>query len=277
MSYEEILYEVDRQVAVVTLNRPERMNAYTPRMGNEIRQALYEAADDEAVRVIVLTGAGRGFCAGADMKLLASFSSTGSASEAEQGSFPKVPLRRPKGVREDFLTEYTYPMSLPKPVIAAINGPAAGVGFVLALAADLRFCSDSARMGPVFAKRGLIAEYGVSWLLPRLVGPANAADLLFSGRIVGADEALSMGLVNRVFADAVFLQQVLSYARSMAESVSPRSLRVMKRQLWDDQFSTLSESVDVAIEEMKLSLKSDDFREGVAHFVEKRAPKFTGR
>ncbi|MFT4570639.1 MAG: enoyl-CoA hydratase/carnithine racemase [Hyphomicrobiaceae bacterium] len=279
MSYQQIRYEVTRGVAVVTLDRPEKLNAYTPQMGSEIRHAAYAASDDDEVRIIVITGAGRGFCAGADMKLLQSFSAAGRLPSADDEGTrePIEPIRRVEGVREDFLTEYTYLMSLPKPVIAAVNGAAAGVGFVLALAADMRFASQSAKLGAVFSKRGLIAEYGVSWLLPRLVGPAHAADILFSGKVVSGDEAARIGLVNDTFPDDGFVDAVVEYAVSIAETASPRSLRVMKRQLWDDQFNTLAESVDVAVDEMRKSLKSEDFKEGVAHFVEKRAPRFSGR
>jgi len=142
---------------------------------------------------------------------------------------------------------------------------------------DLRFASDSARFGTAFAKRGLIAEYGISWMLPRLIGPANAMDMLFSARLVDAGEALRMGLVNQVFPQDSFLQSVNAYARDLANNVSPRSLRVIKEQVYNGMFQTLSEAFEGAEQEMVKSLQCEDFKEGVAHFLEKRAPAFTGR
>jgi len=276
MSYEHITYEVSDSIATCTLSRPEQLNAYTPRMGIELRDAMYAAAADDAVRAIILTGAGRGFCAGADMKLLGAFSGAGRMTDA--GELPKVTHPEPPGpTRADFRTEYSYLMSIPKPVIAAINGPAAGVGFVFALFCDIRLAAASARMGAIFSRRGLIAEYGSSWILPRLVGLANANDLLFSGRLVGADEALRMGLVSRVIDDATFASEVRAYARDLVRRSSPRSIRVMKRQICDDQLGTLATSVEVAQREMHDSLASEDFREGVAHFIEKREPRFSGK
>jgi enoyl-CoA hydratase/carnithine racemase len=277
--YRQITSQHRDGVATITLNRPERLNAWTPRMANELRTALYAAADDGDVRVIVVTGAGRGFCAGADMKLLTDFAASGDLNAKDPENIPdeKVPIRRPEGMPEDFLTEYTYLMSIPKPVIAAVNGAAAGVGLVLALAADIRLASDKARLAAVFSRRGLIAEYGISWLLPRLVGVANSCDLLFSGRIVEAEEAARLGLVNRVIAHDDFEAEVAKYASMLAEQVSPRSTAIMKRQIYGDQFRSLAESVEIAIHEMHESLGTEDFREGVAHFVEKRPAKFPRR
>ncbi|MFN2377164.1 MAG: enoyl-CoA hydratase-related protein [Candidatus Binatia bacterium] len=279
MSYEHITYEVEGGIATCTLSRPEQLNAYTPRMGLELRDAMFAAAADDDVRVIILTGAGRGFCAGADLKLLGAFSGAGRMTDV--GDLPKVthPERpEPPGpIRPDFLTEYSYLMSIPKPVLAAINGPAAGVGFVFALFCDIRLAAASARMGAIFSRRGLIAEYGISWILPRLVGLANANDILFSGRLVGASEAERMGLVSRVIDDADFASEVRTYASELVRRSSPRSIAVMKRQVYEDQTNTLATSVEVALREMHASLASEDFREGVAHFVEKREPRFTGR
>jgi enoyl-CoA hydratase/carnithine racemase len=276
MSYEQITYEVTDGVATVTMSRPEQLNAYTPHMGIEIRDAMYAAAADDAVRAIILTGAGRGFCAGADMKLLGAFSGAGRMTDAPK--LPKVKHREPPGpVRPDFKTEYTYLASIPKPIIAAVNGPAAGVGFVLAMFCDIRLMAASARMGAIFSRRGLIAEYGISWILPRLVGLANASDILFSGRLVGAEEAQRIGLASRVFDDDDFGGAAFTYAQELVRNASPRSIGVMKRQLWEDQTNTLKTAVDVALEEMHASLASEDFKEGVAHFLEKRPPRFPGR
>ena len=162
-------------------------------------------------------------------------------------------------------------------MIAALNGPAVGLGLVIALYCDLRWASDSARLSTAFARRGLVAEYGMAWMLPRLVGVPNALDLLFSARTIDATEALRIGLVNQVFPQDVFLDKVRENAREMASTVSPRSLRVMKRQVYEAMFQSLSEAFELAEREMLASLKSEDFKEGVAHYLEKRAPSFTGR
>ena len=162
-------------------------------------------------------------------------------------------------------------------MIAAVNGPAVGLGFIITLYCDLRFASDAARFGTAFAKRGLIAEYGLAWMLPRLIGPANALDMLFSARLVDANDALRMGLVNRVFPQDQFLDGVHAYAKELAYNVSPRSMRVIKDQVYNAMFQTLSEAFESSEQEMLQSLQCDDFKEGVAHFLEKRAAAFTGK
>jgi enoyl-CoA hydratase/carnithine racemase len=164
-----------------------------------------------------------------------------------------------------------------KPVIGAINGPAVGLGLVIALYCDLRFASDAARFSTAFARRGLIAEYGMAWMLPRLVGHANALDLLFSARLIDAAEAFRMGLANQVYPQDVFQEKVRDYAAELAANVSPRSLRVIKRQVYDAMFQPLGEAFEIAEREMLASLQCEDFKEGVAHFVQKRAPVFTGK
>jgi enoyl-CoA hydratase/carnithine racemase len=176
-----------------------------------------------------------------------------------------------------FRKVYSYFPAVPKPIIAAINGPCAGLGLVIALYADVRFASEAAVFTTSFSRRGLVAEHGVSWLLPRLIGMARAADLLFSARRVSAREAGEMGLVNRVFPSDDFEGEVMAYARMLATEVSPRSLAEIKRELWNAQFQTLGEAIDAANGDMAASFTSEDFKEGVAHFFEKRAPAFTGR
>jgi enoyl-CoA hydratase/carnithine racemase len=153
----------------------------------------------------------------------------------------------------------------------------AGLGLVIALYCDLRFASDAARFGTAFARRGLIAEYGMAWMLPRLVGHAHALDLLFSARMIEAPEALRMGLVNQVFPKEMFLEKVTEYAQDLASNVSPRSMRVIKQQVYEAMFQTLGEACETATREMEASLRCEDFKEGVAHFLEKRAPVFTGK
>jgi enoyl-CoA hydratase/carnithine racemase len=270
MSYEQILYAVEDGVATVTLNRPDRLNAWTGVMHQEVKAAMRAAGDDPAVRVIVLTGAGRGFCAGADMQGLQQIRPEDRAAAAPDAPFD--PSADP-----NFQRTYSYFPAVPKPIIGAINGACAGLGMVMALYTDLRFASENAVFTTAFARRGLIAEHGISWLLPRLVGLPAAADLLFSARRVSADEALALGLVNRVFPQAEFAAGVAAYARMLATEVSPRSMREMKREIWRGLFQSLGEAIDAANVDMQASFASEDFKEGVAHFVEKRAPAFTGR
>lgn len=275
MAHQETLYQVSDRVATITLNRPDKLNAWTGTMEQEVRASIYEAERDSNVRVIILTGAGRGFCAGADMSLLGEIATKGLGERAS--ALANTTNGQRAGVRPDFQKKYSYFPSIQKPVIAAVNGPAVGLGFVITLYCDLRFASDAARFGTAFAKRGLIAEYGLAWMLPRLIGPSNALDMLFSARLVDASDALRMGLVNRVFPQDQFLEGVQAYAKDLACNVSPRSMRVMKDQVYAAMFQTLSEAFESSEQEMLQSLQCDDFKEGVAHFLEKRAAAFTGK
>lgn len=276
MPNQETLYNVADRVATITLNRPDRLNAWTAVMEREVRAAMEEAERDQSVRAIVLTGAGRGFCAGADMSLLSNVAEKG-LEEARRAQALSSSDGDREGVRLDFRKKYSYFLAVTKPVIAAIHGPVVGLGLVIALYCDLRFASDAARFGTAFARRGLIAEYGMAWMLPRLVGHANALDLLFSARMIDAAEALRMGLVNQVFPQDVFLDKVQQYARELAWNVSPRSVRVIKRQVYEAMFQTLAEGFETSEGEMVASLQCEDFKEGVAHFLDKRAPAFTGK
>lgn len=278
MANQETVYTVSERVATVTLNRPDKLNAWTAVMDQEVRAAMYAAEGDPNVRVIILTGAGRGFCAGADMSLLGAIAQDGlEGYRGPEGFLRNTSNGERKNVRPDFQKKYSYFPSIQKPVIAAVNGPAVGLGFILTLYCDLRFASETARFGTAFAKRGLIAEYGLAWMLPRLIGPANALDMLFSARLVDAQEALRMGLVNQVFPQDGFMQGVHSYAKELANNVSPRSMGIIKTQVYNAMFQTLGEAFETSEEEMVKSLQCEDFKEGVAHFVEKRAPVFTGR
>jgi len=276
MPNQETLYNVADRVASITLNRPDKLNAWTAVMESEVQAAMGEAERDENVRVIVLTGAGRGFCAGADISLLSTVATKGLNS-TQRAQALKSDGSIDKGARADFQKKYSYFPAITKPVLGAINGPVVGFGLVIALYCDLRFASDTARFGTAFARRGLIAEYGMAWMLPRLVGHANALDLLFSARMIDATEAWRMGLVNQVFPQDVFHEKVREYAVDLASNVSPRSLRVIKRQVYEAMFLTLAESFEISEREMLESLRCDDFKEGVAHFLEKRAPVFTGK
>ncbi len=276
MPNQETEYQVADRIATITLNRPDKLNAWTAVMENEVRAAMAAAEKDENVRVIILTGAGRGFCAGADISLLSAVATKGLDS-AQRAQTVQPAEGSSEGTRADFQRKYSYFPAIGKPVIAAINGPVVGLGLVITLYCDLRFASDAARFGTAFARRGLIAEYGMAWMLPRLVGHANALDLLFSARMIDAAEALRIGLVNQVYPQETFREKVRAYALDLASNVSPRSLRVIKRQVYDAIFQTLEESFEIAEQEMLASLRCEDFKEGVAHFVEKRPPLFTGK
>jgi enoyl-CoA hydratase/carnithine racemase len=277
MPNQETIYQVADHIATITLNRPDKLNAWTAIMEQEVRAAFEQADRDENVRVIILTGAGRGFCAGADMSLLSSVAEQGLDEAGRAYAVRNAGGGGPAGTRADFQKKYSYFPAIQKPVIAAINGPVVGLGLVIALYCDIRFASDSAKFSTAFARRGLIAEYGLAWMLPRLIGHANALDLLYSARMVDAAEAFRMGLANQVFSQDVFSSKVYEYAKDLASSVSPRSLRVIKYQVYEAMFQTLGEAFTAAEREMLESLKSQDFKEGVAHFLQKRPAVFTGK
>ncbi|HBD10921.1 MAG TPA: enoyl-CoA hydratase [Porticoccaceae bacterium] len=271
MKYREIIYHTDDKVAVITLNRPDKLNAWTTRMADEIQDATVTAADDDSVNVIVITGAGRGFSAGADMSVLQDLGEGKSKAKDDQ------PKQTPQDVRPDFKQKYAYFPAIPKPIIAAINGPCAGISLVMTLFCDMRIAAASAKFTSAFVKRGLITEYGGAWLLPRIAGLASAMDVWLTGRIFDGTEAKELGVVNRVLPDEGFLEAVMDIARDMANTNSPRSMRVVKHQVWESLFQDLDSALDLAHEEMNASIKSDDFKEGVAHFLQKRAPRFTGK
>ena len=275
MAYDEILYEVVDGIATITFNRPDKLNASTFKMEREIRDAMVAAGGDDSVRVIVLTGAGRGFCAGFDTSSLADAANDSGALDGEQLA---THLDDVFGApHPDYTGRYSYFPSIPKPIIAAVNGPAVGLGMIMAMFCDIRLASDTARIGAPFARLGLVAEHGISWLLPRLVGLSNAMDLLFTAQPVPSEEARRIGLVSHVYAAADFREKVAEYARHLAGNVSPRALRIMKMQIYSDQYRTLDEATLIADEEMNKSLSTEDFREGINHFLEKRQARFTGR
>src|ERR1700680_4463631 len=246
------------------------MNAWTPIMERDVRDAMESAAADDNVRVIVLTGSGRAFCAGADMDALKGLDPDDIRRAQNLAAFDMN--RRP-----DWQARYAYYPSIPKPVIGMLNGATAGIGLVHALYCDLRFAADNTVFTTAFSRRGLIAEHGISWMLPRIVGHANALDLLMSARRVQSDEALRIGLVNRLYPPDQLREQTYAYARDLADLVSPSAIAVIKRQLYDVPFQTLAEATIDANREMVVALRGSDFREGVASFMEKRPPRFTGR
>lgn len=281
MPTQETLYNVANRVATITLNRPDKLNAWTTLMESEVRSHMENAEQDDKVRVIVLTGAGRGFCAGADMSLLSAVAKRGLDDRDLDDRGREQVLcdgaNRREGAAPDFQKKYSYFPAIGKPVIAAINGPVVGLGLVITLYCDLRLASDASRFSTTFARRGLIAEYGMAWMLPRIIGIANALDLLFSARTIDAAEALSMGLVNRVFPHETFLEQAQESAQELASTVSPRSLRIIKRQVYEAMSQPLAEAFDISVRDMIACFRTEDFKEGVAHFVEKRPAAFTGK
>jgi enoyl-CoA hydratase/carnithine racemase len=238
--YQELQYRVEDPLATISFARPDRLNALTNRTTDELKHAVAQAEADERVVAIVLTGEGRGFCAGADLQGLKAIGEgkgfgAGADLEAHPGDASMGP---------NFQGPYAYLFSVRKPVIAAINGPCAGLGFAIMCFADLRFASDRAVFSTAFSRRGLVAEWGIGWTLPRLVGPAVALDLLFSARRIDAAEAERIGLVNRVLPHDELLPFVRGYVRELADNVSPTSLAVIKRQVWERLEAELGVSLD---------------------------------
>lgn len=272
MAYQDILYGVAGHVATIILNRPDRLNALTSTMERELRSAVEAAEADSAVRAIVITGAGRGFCAGVDMEVL----STDPAQKPDDSTTKvRATTRSEAFLESNYEKRLSYLLRIKKPIFAAINGPIAGFGLCISLFCDLRYMADTAKLTTSFARRGLVAEHGASWMLPRLIGPMNALDLLFSARAIDAAEVGRLGLA-RILPSDGFLASVQQLASDLVHLSSPRSIAVMKRQVYDSLFQSLSEAWDVADEEMRKSFESEDFKEGVAHFLEKRQPAFTG-
>jgi len=269
--YQDIRYEVQDPVAIITMNRPDRLNAFTNRMLAELRHAFAAAEDDPAVVGIVLTGAGRGFCAGMDMGALDNMAA-GSGAREDLSAFAADPGDPAMG--EQFGVAFSYLLSVRKPIIAAVNGACAGLGFVFALLADLRFVEKQAKFTTAFAQRGLIAEHGASWILPRLIGSGKALDLLWSARKFDGVEADRLGLAERLCETGESLPTAIDYIRELAATVSPTSLRVMKAQVYRHLNMPLGDSLRESNTWMDESLKRDDFREGVRSFLERRPPTF---
>jgi enoyl-CoA hydratase/carnithine racemase len=244
-------------VATVTLNRPPG-NGWTPALGEEFFTVLDRLAVDPQVRALVITGAGKDFCVGADGGSL--------DNVADNGSYT---IKKTRPV-------YWKALAIGKPVIAAVNGACFGIGMQLALLCDLRFASTSTKFATAFVRRGLVAELGMTWLLPRMVGVGVANDLLLSGRLVRATEAAEVGLVNRVVDDSELLSAAQSYAQELATKCSPAAMAMVKRQTYTDLTSSLPDSVARSDVYMEAALASDDFAEGVRSWREKRAPQFSG-
>lgn len=267
MSYETILYDAADGVATVTLNRPERMNALNDQIVCELHEAMWRADADPSARVIVLTGAGRAFCAGGDIG--------GFGGVDPKKLLTKLPRPFNGDRRADYQARHVYFPQLRKPVVGMLNGATAGLGLLYALSCDVRFAADNAVFTTAYVRRGLSAEYGTAWMLQRVIGHANALDLLLSGRKFLAPEAKELGLVNKVFPAATLVSETHAYAREMAVWCSPRAMRAIKQQLYEAPFQTLHEAVLMANQDMVIANDSDDFKEGTRSFSEKRPPQFS--
>jgi enoyl-CoA hydratase/carnithine racemase len=262
MAYQQILCDVTDRVATITLNRPERLNAWTPLMAEELAAAFARCDGDDEVRVILVTGAGRGFCAGADLASgRDAFADAGRAERQEQ-----VRAQRTAAVR---------PWEMKKPIIAAINGPAVGVGITITLQWDIRIAAESAKIAFAFVRRGVIPEALSTWFLPRLIGVSRAAEILYSGRTLTAREALDFGVVGRVVPDADLLPTARALANDIARNAAPVSVAVTKRLIWNNLAETdLQRAEQIEGRLFGWTGTQPDAREGVAAFLEKRAPKW---
>jgi len=269
--YQDIIYDVADPVAIITMNRPDQLNAFTNRMLAEIRHALAAAEQDERVVGIILTGAGRGFCAGMDMGSLDNL-----ASGAEQAEDLSALTAHPgdPDLGPDFQVTFSYLLSIRKPLIGAINGACAGLGFVFALLTDMRFIERQAKFVTAFSQRGLIAEHGASWILPRLIGSGKALDILWSSRKFDGEEADRLGLAERLCDSGTAVDQARDFITDLAANASPTSLRIIKAQVYRHLNMPLGEAMTETNDWMATSLKREDFREGVQSFMERRPPAF---
>ena len=272
--YEEILYDVDERIATITLNRPDKLNAVTDRTQQELRHAIATAEADEAAVGIILTGAGRGFCAGVDMGSLGQIQETGQISAMRQETGIEHLEAGDKSMGSDFASGYTFLLSVRKPILAAVNGACAGLGLSIAMFCDLRFASEKANFITSFAQRGLVAEHGNSWILPRLIGPSRALDILWSGRRVSGEEAVTLGIANRVFPPDELLAETRAYLRGLVETASPTSLMHMKQMVYRHLMMDLGSAMKEVNAIQDRSVRWPDFKEGIASFVERRAPQF---
>ncbi len=270
--YQQIQYAVDDPVAVITMNRPDALNALTRRMLAELSHALAAAEQDERVVGIILTGAGRGFCAGMDMNALNDMATQGGGAAEDLSALEARPGDSAMG--PDFQVSYGFMLAIKKPIIAAVNGACAGLGFVFALLSDLRFVERQAKFTAAFSQRGLVAEHGSSWLLPRLIGPGRALDLLWSSRKFDGEEAHRLGLAERLCEAGESVEAARSYIRELAATASPTSLKMMKAQVYRHLNMSLGDAMKESNAWMEESLVRDDFREGVRSFIERRPPEF---
>lgn len=272
MDYAEILYELDGPVATITMNRPDTLNALTALTQAEIRHALDASERNRDIIGTVLTGAGRGFCSGVDMHALSDMSKDGRRGRASYEHLRANP-GNPDG-DTNFKGSPSYFLGLRKPLIAAVNGACAGLGFSYATFCDLRFVDPRAKFVTSFAPRGLIAEHGTSWMLPRIVGPSHALDLLWTSRRLLAEEAYRIGYANRLCSEGESVSEAQEYLKGIAGTSAPASIMMMKKQVYRHLNQELGDAMDESTRWMEESLARYDFKEGVASFVEKRPPNF---
>ena len=270
--YEEILYEIDGSVATITINRPKTLNALTDLTQAEIRHALDVSEKTMEIVGTVITGAGRGFCSGVDMGALSEMSKAGNLQKKSHQHLAAQPGN--PGKDPNFSSSPTYFLGLRKPLIAAINGACAGLGFSYATFCDMRFVDKQARFVTSFGPRGLIAEHGTSWMLPRLIGPSNALDLFWSSRKVDAEEAFRMGYANRLCEAGQSVLDAQNYLRGIAKTSAPISIMMMKKQVYRHLNQELGDAMRESNAWMAESVARQDFKEGIASFVQKRPPKF---
>jgi enoyl-CoA hydratase/carnithine racemase len=264
-------YEVDAQgLATIWLNRPHRMNAWTGRLHTEYRYLLKRANDDSKVRAIIVTGVGKGFCVGGDSQALSGHADRGAYSPGISEDIAKPGY----GTDPNFDASFAYHFGLDKPVIAAMNGPAAGVGLALACFADLRFAVPGVKFTTAHGKLNLPAEYGLSWMLPKIVGLGRANDLLLTSRVFTSDEALTLGFVNQIFEPEALMAQTREYAHQLIASVSPNSLRQTRWQIYKDLHRDVASAVIESERLIEDMAKEEDFKEGIAALVEKRPPRW---
>ncbi len=264
-------YEVDSQgVATIWLNRPHRMNAWTGKLHTEYRHLLKQANDDPKVRAVIVTGRGKGFCVGGDSQALSGHADRGSYDPGISADIPKPGY----GTHPDFDASFAYHFGLDKPVIAAMNGPAAGVGLALACFADLRFAVPGVKFTTAHGKLNLPAEYGLSWMLPKIVGLGRANDLLLTSRVFTSDEALTLGFVNQIFEPEELVEKTRQYTHQLIASVSPNSLRQTRWQIYKDLHRDVASAVTESERLIEDMAKEEDFKEGIAALVEKRPPNW---
>lgn len=272
MELKATCYEVSEGIAVISLNRPHRLNAWTGRMHSEYLHSLCEADEDPKVGAVLVTGVGKAFCAGGDATAL-----EGHAERGDYDAGTSEVLRTPRTeVDARFQVALACHWNLTKPVIAVINGAAAGVGLALACYADLRFAATGAKLTAAHGKLNLPAEYGLSWLLPRMIGVTRAMDVLLSSRVLLAREAKEMGLVNQVFPADRLMDETLAYAKQLIRQVSPNSLKQTRWQVYKDLHRDIAASNQEAEALLRQMVGEPDFREGVRAFLEKRGARFGG-
>lgn len=262
MSYEFILFDKSDGVGTITLNRPEKLNAFAGRMRQEVAEAVREAAHDDDVRVLVMTGAGRAFCAGADIQYMRDVIANEDWDAAEE--LVDAGRQVVSTIR-----------SVPKPVIASVNGPAAGGGANLVLSCDIRIASNRASIGQTFGRIGLHPDWGGTYFLPQIVGPAKALELIFGANMIDANEGLRLGLFNRVVPHAALADETLAYARTLCAK-APQALALAKRAVYASATNSLHEHLDLELDHQMRCFRTKDAQEGFAAFLDKRDPSFTG-